>query len=173
VQLHCSFLQERGDDVEIKLLADCVEVIPAVACLQQMEMYSMRTNRNFKQAIEKFEHRSVHRNKLPISLVAFEDTLPVGSVSLIEHELESHKHLSPWVATLFVSSQYRNQGIGKSLMEEVEKIALEMGYDTLYLFTDKASEYYLKMNWISIENVTPKGKPASVLMQKEMALLFS
>jgi predicted N-acetyltransferase YhbS len=155
--------------VKIKLLADCPEVIPAVACLQQMEMYSILSNRNFKKAVAKFESRSVHRNKLPITFVAFEDTLPVGSVSLIEHELDSHNHLFPWVATLFVSSQYRNQGIGKRLMEEIESRALEMGYGTLYLFTDKASEYYLKMNWVPIETVTPKGKPVSIIMQKDIA----
>ncbi|MFD1735461.1 GNAT family N-acetyltransferase [Bacillus salitolerans] len=152
--------------MEIRFLTDCREFIPAIACLQQMEMYKIPSNRNLLKAIKKFEIRSKKRDGLPLTLVAFMDTLPVGSICLIDRELDSHTHLSPWIAPLFVSSHYRNRGIGKSLMEEAERLASSLGHKEIFLFTDAAREYYEKLNWETIETVYPTGKPTSFLMKK-------
>lgn len=152
--------------MEIKYLADCPELIRTIACLQQMEMYKIPMNRNFSKAIEKFQIRSESRDKLPLTLVAFLDTLPVGSISILENELETHLNFSPWIATLFVSSHYRNRGIGKRLLVEAEKVITRLGHREVYLFTDDASNYYERLNWKKIETVHPVGKPISVIMKK-------
>ncbi|SFS77500.1 GNAT family N-acetyltransferase [Paenibacillus sp. BC26] len=154
--------------MDIKVLSECAELIPAIACIQQMEM-RIPQNRNYQQAVAKFTQRSLNNNCLPLALVAIEDSLPVGSVSLIENELYSHSHLSPWVATLFVSSHYRGKGIGLRLMQEIELVASKsLGFKRLFLYTDSAAEYYRKINWQVVEVVKPQGRPESVLMSKQL-----
>ncbi|PSP02598.1 MAG: hypothetical protein BRC47_07420 [Cyanobacteria bacterium QS_7_48_42] len=51
----------------------------------------LRTQQLFRQRL--------NRNSLPLTLVAFLDTLPVGSVSLVNCDLDSHSHLKPWLAS--------------------------------------------------------------------------
>lgn len=57
----------------------------------------------------------------------------IGTVSLRPHDLDSHHHLTPWLASVVVSPDFRRQGIGEKLVAEVEKKAAEMGIKKLYL----------------------------------------
>jgi len=41
-----------------------------------------------------------------------------------------------WAESLFVSSEYRRQGIGTSLYAEAEHLAQELGNETLYNWVD-------------------------------------
>jgi predicted N-acetyltransferase YhbS len=126
--------------MEIQFLADCPEVIPALACLHQLEM-KLGANSNYRKTVEKF-YRRCNRNSLPLSLVAFVDTLPIGIASLIECDLPSHSHLKPWLASLFVATPYQRRGIGYQLMQQIESIATKIGYQQLYLYTWTAEKYY-------------------------------
>lgn len=85
----------------------------------------------------------------PLTLVAFADTLPIGSASLVECDLPSHQHLTPWLASLFVATPYQKQGIGGKLVQQIESIAANMSYQQLYLFTWTAA-YYHKLGWKAI-----------------------
>ena len=152
--------------MEIQLLADVREVIGAIACLHQLEM-RLGEKSNYQRAIEKFSLRC-NRQSLPLALVAFTDTLPVGSVSLVECDLPSHQHLTPWLASLFVTTPYQKQGIGSKLVQQIESIAVKIGYRQLYLFTWTAEIYYSKLGWTAIDTTMPQGLPESVVMQKTL-----
>lgn len=153
--------------MEIRYLADCAHVVPAIACLQLMAIHTPE-NRDYQRSLKQYGTRAVHRDQLPLSLVAFEDTLPVGSVSLVECDLESHAHLSPWVASLVVWEEYRGRGIGWQLMERIEEVGRSLGFPKLYLFTFSAEGLYRRLGWESLEAVHPKRLPQSVLMSKEL-----
>lgn len=153
--------------MDIQVLADCPEVIPAIACLHQIEM-KLGARSNFQRTVKEFQ-KHINKKNLPLTLVAFVDTIPVGSVSLVEFELKSHTHLSPWVASLFVASAYQKRGIGKYLMEKITEIGSEMGYRQLYLYTP-ISDYFAKSGWTVIDKAQPKEYPKSVeilVMQKK------
>lgn len=79
--------------MEIRLLADCSEVIPALAGLHQLEL-GLGERSDYGRAVERLRLRA-NSQTLPLALVAFADTLPVGSVSLVECDLASHEHLRP------------------------------------------------------------------------------
>lgn len=153
--------------MEIRFLADCAHVVPAIACLQLMAIHPPH-NRDFDRSLRQYRARAVHRDRLPFSLVAFEDTLPVGSVSLVESDLDSHSHLSPWVASLVVWPEYRGRGIGWQLMERIEETARDIGFASVYLYTFSAEGMYKRLGWRSIETVQPKRLPTSVLMTKAL-----
>ena len=154
--------------MDIQFLADCSEVIPAIACLHQIEM-KLGSRSNFQRTVKEFQNH-VNRNTLPLTLVAFVNTIPIGSVSLVEFELKSHTHLSPWVASLFVASAYQNRGIGKCLMEKIAAIGSQMGYRQLHLYTP-VPDYFAKSGWTVIDKAQPEEYPKSVeilVMQKNL-----
>lgn len=151
--------------VDIQFLADCPAVIPAIACLHQLEL-GMGKGSNYCRTLERFRLR-LNRDSLPLTLVAFGDTLPVGSASLVKCDLDSHPHLEPWLASLFVATTYRNLGIGRCLIQEIEAIAAQ-AYQHLYLYTWTRTEYYRKLGWTVIDTARPEGFPESVVMQKTL-----
>ncbi len=105
---------------------------------------------------------------MPLTLVAFVDTLPVGSASCVDCDLPFYSNLKPWLASLFVATPYQKQGIGYQLIQQIELIANQMGYQQLYLFTWTAEAYYHKLGWTVIDTTQPKGLPQSVIMQKTL-----
>lgn len=149
--------------MNIKFLADYPDVIPAVACLHQMEM-RLGEHSNYYGTIERFRRR-LNRESLPLTIVVV-DTLPVGSASLVDCDLDSHRHLQPWLASLFVATPYHSQGIGRQLVQQIELIALLRGYQQLYLYTWTAQEYYTKLGWNVIDTAKPAERPESLVMQK-------
>ncbi len=52
---------------------------------------------------------------IPQAWIAFYDGEPIGSVSLIEHNMDTNAYLTPWLASLFVLPEYRERGVGSSL----------------------------------------------------------
>lgn len=151
--------------MKIDYLADRSEWIHLLAFMHQLEMRTAN-ERNFEWSIQRFAERT-NRHSLPLALVAVEDTIPVGSVSLLEQQLRSHSSFTPWVASLFVLEQYRNRGIGDRLMRELEIIASSMGHKSLFLFTHTAKGYYEKRGWQTIDTVQPPDvRFSSVVMSK-------
>ena len=158
--------------VKIEYLADHPEWIHLIAFMHQLEMRTA-SDRNFDRSIQRFSER-MNRHTLPMTLVAVEDTIPVGSVSLLEHQLDSHLNLSPWVASLFVLEQYRNLGIGIRLMQEIEMIASAIGHTSLFLFTHTAKAYYENRGWKTIDTVRPpEVSHSSVVMSKSLSIKLS
>ncbi len=152
--------------MNIKLLADCPQTIPAIACLHQLEM-KLGEKSNYQGAIERFTLRC-NRESLPLALIAFADTLPVGSASLVDCDLPAYPHLKPWLTSLFVATSYQRQGIGNQLMQQIELIATNMGYQQIYLYTWTAETYYRQLGWSVIDKTRPEGLPESVVMQKTL-----
>ncbi|MBD81434.1 MAG: hypothetical protein CL840_21125 [Crocinitomicaceae bacterium] len=75
----------------------------------------------------------------------------------------------PWVALLYTDKEYRNQGIGKALLEQIELNARTCKLDKIYLYTFTAESLYRKSGWKSIERVKYKGHN-TVIMEKEIKL---
>jgi predicted N-acetyltransferase YhbS len=155
--------------VKIEYLADHKAWVHVLAFMHQLEMRTPN-ERDFRSSVERFSERT-NRDTLPIALVVIEDTIPVGSVSLLEFQLTSYRQLTPWVAGLFVLEQYRGQGIAHRLMQEMESIALSMGHRTLHLFTHTAEKYYESRGWEPIGTVEPpEVRYPSIVMSKELQL---
>jgi N-acetylglutamate synthase-like GNAT family acetyltransferase len=50
-----------------------------------------------------------------------------------------------------VETDQRNKGIGKALIEKAEMVVRLMKVEKLYLRTEDASAYYLRLGWNHIE----------------------
>ncbi len=90
-------------------------------------------------------------NGLPLGWVAHRDGLPGGMIGLVDCDLESHAHLHPWLAAVFVHPEHRGQGLARCLVRRVEAEARALGFARLHLYTYTAAALYRSLGWQTLE----------------------
>lgn len=110
---------------------------------------------------------ALHRdpNRVPTTLVAVEDGVPVGSVSLIEKDLSGWDHLTPWLASLYVLEDRRGRGLGRLLVARVVDEARRFGIPSLYLFMPKHRAFYASLGWTELAVADAAGERVTVMRQ--------
>jgi len=88
---------------------------------------------------------------IPTCILALLNEQVAGSASLVESDMETHPHLQPWLASVYVHKAYRHQGIATQLVEKCINNARQLGIETLYLFTPDQTSFYQKRGWHVIE----------------------
>lgn len=89
---------------------------------------------------------------------------PAGFSLLIHSDLETHPHLKPWVASVFVAPEYRGRGIARTLVGATEDAAREYGYAEADLYTNKP-DLYRQIGWTDFEHID--GDYAGMLILKK------
>jgi GNAT superfamily N-acetyltransferase len=97
------------------------------------------------------------------ALIGLIDNRPAGSVFLVETDLETHTHLTPWLAGLFVLPEFRSHGLGQALLHALVNEAGALGYDRLYLYTAVAG-FYHRHGWQTLEAVDLHGQAHDVMV---------
>ncbi len=142
---------------EVKLLKECPDYAPILGFWSYMEWYKDRSI-SFDLVTKAYKAR-IDDTSLPISWVAIEDEFPVGMISLKENDLWHRKDLNPWLASLYVLPEFRNLGIGSSLIEETIGKSKQLDFDNLFLFVSEdrrnaLHNFYSKRDWRYTENST-------------------
>jgi predicted N-acetyltransferase YhbS len=135
----------------IKNFLDCPEVLPIVAEWIHHEFWANKEGHSPTSMLARL--RQGQRNALPIGYVAFDGEIPVGTVSLIECDLEERADLSPWLAALYVTPEARRAGVGESLVRRSIAGAAEVGFSFLYLYTS-IPDYYERLGGERISTTT-------------------
>jgi predicted N-acetyltransferase YhbS len=99
--------------------------------------------------------------------VAYWDNIPIGTCLLAPKEIEPCHPLTPWLAGLFVAADYRKRGAGEALVCATVAAAQALGHDRIYLYTDDAEPFYLRLGWFVQERNEWQGQPF-VLMAKQL-----
>ena len=95
----------------------------------------------------------IEGNDIPLALVAHEQGAYLGSVLLIENDLDDRPQYSPWIAALWVEPKVRRNGIAAKLIEAARDEAAKRGYNLCYLCaTPDNSLYYLARGFEQIES---------------------
>ncbi|TMU85165.1 GNAT family N-acetyltransferase [Bacillus sp. BHET2] len=102
---------------------------------------------NYKFYYDCIFHSCRTEEDLPRFYIALEDGGIVGTYALLRNDLNSRQDLFPWLACLYVDSDYRGRGIGSKLLEHGLQKTQIKGYKNLYLSTDLEG-YYEKYGWI-------------------------
>jgi GNAT superfamily N-acetyltransferase len=108
-----------------------------------------------------------NKNSLPVTLLAFEDNICIGSISLVENDLKLRSY-TPWLASLYVEKQFRNHGVGTALINEIIKVAQALDYNDIYLRTEHSVDYYRKLNWTFLESVIDEYGLETSLFKKNI-----
>ena len=103
------------------------------------------------------------RDRIPIAFVAFDGDAPVGGIALVEHNMDSHRELSPWLAGTYVHPSRRGEGIGAALVEHAVACAEQLGVGRLYLYSERARGLYERLGWTHLFDEVYEGEPVAVM----------
>jgi predicted N-acetyltransferase YhbS len=148
--------------LHIDYLADHPDLAALLAGWHHREWADLLSGWSLEQA--ETELRSHHgRRCVPTTLVALDDDCPIGSVSLLEADLDGWEHLTPWLASLYVLPSWRGQGIGRRLVARAIGEAGELAIPTVYLFTAGQQDWYNRLGWALVEQTHHHGRPIAIL----------
>ena len=118
--------------------------------------------------IEKRFMARTHKTVLPLALVAFDKGKVVGTVSLKDHDMDTRPQYSPWLASLYVHSPYRVQGVGNILVDAGIEHAQKLGLEQLYLYTLNRRHvlFYTTRGWSFHEQTIYRNEDVYIVYRK-------
>jgi GNAT superfamily N-acetyltransferase len=111
--------------------------------------------------------KSVTARPMPRTFILLANGEPVGTASLVAHDLDERPDLGPWLAGMFVVPHARGQGYAARLIAAVEAEACAASISTLWLYTNTAEHIYVRAGWQTAGTIQHNGKPF-VLMRREI-----
>lgn len=150
-------------NIAIHHLLDYNHYIPAVAAWQQAEFGYLSPNTTAEQRSERLRNAN-DKVRLPISLVAIsnDDGTLVGSANVAATTL-THKHLTPWLSSVFVPPEHRGNGIASKLAQAAISEADRLGFENIYLFTPKNEALYARLGWETFDHTAINGVPVCLM----------
>ena len=109
--------------------------------------------------------REAGRHELPVTFVAHDVSGEVlGAVGLDTYDLDERHDTSPWVTGMIVRRDRRGEGVGRLLMQHLERWAAERQIAECWVGTDLAGGFYQRCGWTVRETFTTStGQQMTVL----------
>jgi predicted N-acetyltransferase YhbS len=149
--------------IRIEHLMECQRHIPTIANWQQAEFGYLNPNGTIEERVERLS-KANDRRRLPISLVAItrDQNALAGTANVVATTL-THKHLSPWLSSVFVPPEHRGKSIASALALAAASEAHRLGFETIYLFTPRNESLYARLGWATFDQIVLNGVPAVVM----------
>jgi len=151
--------------LEIDYLDEHLDAIPTLAQWHHGEWSLVTPGLSVADRAEGFQARA-QRGTIPTGFVALLDNIVAGMACLVECDVSSHRHLTPWLATVLVGPKYRGQGIGSALSTRATEEAMVVGVSTLYLFTFDKQTFYGRLGWSALEEAAYAGRPGTIMLRR-------
>ncbi len=112
--------------------------------------------------------REAGRDELPVTFVAHDLAGEVlGAVGLDTYDLDERRDTSPWVTGMIVRRDRRREGVGRTLMQHLERWATEHRIAEAWVGTDLALGFYQRCGWTPQETFTTStGQQMDVLHKR-------
>ncbi len=136
--------------------------IPTVAQWHQSEWQHISPHLSTKLRIATYSNY-LSQPTIPCCILATDGNTPLGSVSLVQSDMETRPELSPWLASLFVHPDWRQQGIATQLILHIQAIAKLCNIKRLYLFTPDQQEFYARRGWHQFEHYLYHGEEVDIM----------
>lgn len=131
------------DIVDLKVIPSA---LPQLARWHHDEWGDYNPGLTLQQRIERMQPH-MDDQTVPSTFVAVEGNEVLGSADIVAHDMTIHQELGPWLASVYVKTSRRNQGVGSRLVEHVMQQASDVGYSELYLFTPDRVSFYQRLGW--------------------------
>jgi N-acetylglutamate synthase-like GNAT family acetyltransferase len=151
--------------MEFLYLIDRPEFLPTVAAWHHDEWGYIRPGDSVEVRQKRLAEECGHC-EIPTTIIAVENGELLGSVSLLEDDMDTHKELSPWLASLFVAAEKRRKGIGAALVQRLIREAAAVNVKRLYLYTPSEERFYSRLGWTVLERTNYAEKPAVIMTCK-------
>ena len=135
-----------------------IRVRPPIHFVSQATSNGTINNKTRKKNI-----MALNRDSIPITFVAYRNSDLIGSVSLDLSDLPLFDHLSPWLASLYVQTPFRGQGVGRALVHHLQSFALSRGIGRLYLWTAGSTQFYERCGWVEFASATHRSRPIKLM----------
>jgi predicted N-acetyltransferase YhbS len=130
-----------------------IDILAEAHLAEWRELYPEDTVASFAEDLA----RSLGTDPLPSTWVLLAGSAVIGSVSLIEQDLDSRPELTPWLANLWVHRAWRGRGLGKQLVLHACEQGRLRGLERLYLYTPEHAAFYLALGWETLAVSSKNG----------------
>ena len=137
--------------MKIEYLADNIALVPTIAHWHHEEWGYFNPGDSVEKRITNLQTH-LGREQIPTTFISLSGGILLGSASLVAHDMDTRMDLSPWLASIYVLPENRGQGIGTALVERVIEEAVELGIETLYLFTPDRKGFFASLGWSVVEH---------------------
>lgn len=147
---------------DLILLKYLPELIPELAHWHYLEwgaLFPEKTEADFAADLAD----SLNEQQLPISWVVVYEHQVVGTASLLLHDMQTNRELSPWLANIYLAPLVRGKGLGKWLVQQVMTEARQLGLTQLYLFTEDQAAFYQRLGWQVLKQELYQGKAVTIM----------
>ncbi len=100
---------------------------------------------------------------VPSTWVALQGDKLAGSAAIVDSDMDTHPEYTPWLASVFVSPDFRQQGTGSALVTRVMDEARQQGLEKIWLFTPDKAGFYTKLGWEMVSEEEYHGCPVSIM----------
>lgn len=152
--------------IKVIPLRDAPEYIGELATWLHQEFSCYNPGETLSGRVEKLKKRS-QIDQIPLCLIATENGELRGTASLIECDMDIRSELTPWLASVYVHPPFRGKGVATVLINEISRVAKDLGHSSVYLFTPDQQKLYERNGWKRYENLEYSGKVVD-LMKKEL-----
>jgi GNAT superfamily N-acetyltransferase len=150
--------------MKVTHLAEHPDTIPTLAAWVYNQWgHWMSAGITLETLAREFEKRTIP-GCIPETFVAVEENTPLGTASLVIHDLAERRDLSPWLAAVYVGPEFRNRGVGSALVQAVMDEAQTLGVERLYLFTPDKMSFYGRLGWQALEQREHHGIDVTVMV---------
>ncbi len=154
-----------GMKIEVRQLSECPEHLTTVGGWIYHEWW-FRVHKSPDVICDLLRTHTV-KDRVPFTVVAFADGLPVGSCSVIENDCVHRPQYAPWVAAVYVKPEMRNRGIASAFLQEAAAIATRGGIEGLYIDCHvRTIPVYERNGWVVHEREV--GDKDSVVMLRRI-----
>lgn len=148
--------------MNIEHLASCREWIPVLARWHHSQWAVYNPGETLAGRVARLEANAAS-DDLPVTWVAVEGDVLLGSASLVVSDLETRPELKPWLASVFVAPEHRRRGVGGALVRHVVGEAAARSFGELYLFTPDRAPFYEKLGWRTVEELEYHGEVVALM----------
>jgi N-acetylglutamate synthase-like GNAT family acetyltransferase len=149
----------------IKYLPPDQDVIKTIAEWVFKEWGHLNSGSSLERSTEKL-HQRTESTEIPITLVAFDQDIPIGTASLVVNDMETHPQYTPWLANVYVVPEFRKNGVGSALCKAIAAEMKRLRIEKAFLFTPNNEAMYRRLGWQTIERVSYHGEEVVVMSLK-------
>ncbi len=149
--------------VEIKFLADAPSHVEQLADWHYAQWHHLYVDWTYE--ITRKELLAHTQCKiLPTTLVLVENSLLLGSVSLLEDDaVELSAIGNAWLASLYVKPSERGRGFGAQLVNAVMQHAKNISLKEIFLFTPEHKAFYQTLGWTVLQQAHVNRQQVDVM----------
>ncbi len=152
-------------DLKFVNLIEEPEHLQQLASWHHAEWAGLNPGLSLQQRIEHMQS-NLGQDFVPTTFLVKRGKALIGSAAIVAHDMDNHRDLSPWLASVYIVKNERNQGIGHQLIDFVSEQTKLAGLEKLFLFTPDRDRFYQHCGWKICHLEQYRGVSVTVMMKK-------